>query len=791
VSKTAWVGAGAVVTGIAFAAVLILRLGGDAATATTSEIGLVVFALFAAVAAGLAARSADGRQRKAWICLAAGQTGWAIGGLLWMLYERVLHQSPFPSLADAGYLLFPLGAGFAIILFPEGYSGHSRARYALDGFIVAGALFEIGWVLVLRSVFAAGGTSAFSLGLSLAYPVTDIAILTVAALVLARARTGRRSTLAMLTGGVALMALPDSAFAYLTAHGRYVSGHLIDIGWAAAFLTLGMAALISRRAPQAEVVVSQVPSRVSMWLPYLPVAVAAIVCTPAYFPTPGLGPIFVSSTLLMGAVMGRQYMVVRQNQRLLKLVADQALRDTLTGLANRDLFNDRLMHAVQVHENDNQSVAVLSMDLDDFKLVNDSLGHPAGDALLIQAAERLLGCVRTSDTVARVGGDEFAVLMEGLPELSRLVAHRVVAAFEEPFVIDGQQLLMRPSVGLAVASCANPDLSADLLLKQADVAMYSAKRSKSGGLHTFTPDMASPDPNELELPTDAGEGTERGAAVRLLGELRHAIDHGDLTVFYQPKFDLRTGDVVGVEALVRWPHPKRGLLGPAHFLPLVRKRGLMRAVTDIVLTQALDDAAEWHAMGIGVPIAVNVFAPSLGDLDLPTHIASALASRSLNPEDLTIEITEDFLLDNIERTRSVLERLRQRGIRIAIDDFGSGYSALWYLRELAIDEVKLDRHFIAPIRVDARAAAVVRGVVDLAHVLGVTTVAEGVENVETAERLREFGCEVAQGYYYSPPVSAAAMMNLLASGQPKRATQVQFEKLGATSLQAPAAAKSS
>ena len=298
------------------------------------------------------------------------------------------------------------------------------------------------------------------------------------------------------------------------------------------------------------------------------------------------------------------------------------------------------------------------------------------------------------------------------------------------------------------APAANPDQSADLLLKHPDVAKYSAKRSNSGGLHTFTPDMALVDPNEFDLPTESTEkSSERGAAVRLLGELRHAIDHGDLTVFYQPKFDLRSGDVVGVEALVRWPHPKRGLLDPDHFLPLVRKRGLMRAVTDIVLTQPLDDAAEWQAMGIGVPIAVNVFAPSLGDLDLPTHIASALAVRELSPEDLTIEITEDFLLDNIDRTRTVLERLRQRGIRIAIDDFGSGYSALWYLRELAIDEVKLDRQFIAPILVDARAAAVVRGVVDLAHVLGVTTVAEGVENAETAEKLREFGCEVAQGYF--------------------------------------------
>ena len=750
-----------------------------------------MFALFASGCSALAARSAEGRQRRAWICLAVGSAGWAGGEALWIFYERVLHQSPFPSLADASYLLFPIGAGVAMVFFPSGYSGQSRARFVLDGFIVAGALFEISWVFVLRSVYDAGGTSSFALGLSLTYPIADIAILTVALVVLARARTGRRTTLAMLTVGVVMMALSDSAFAYLTANDAYFSGHVIDIGWAIAFLTFGMAALISRRIPEAVVVVPQVPSGVSMWLPYIPVAIAALVCIPAYLPTPGLGPIFVSSTLLMSAVMARQFIVVRQNQRLLKLVADQALRDTLTGLANRDLFNDRLMHAVQLHENDNQSVAVLSMDLDDFKLVNDSLGHPAGDALLIQAAERLLGCVRTSDTVARVGGDEFAVLMEGLPELSRLVAHRVVAAFEEPFVIDGQQLLMRPSVGLAVASAANPDLSADVLLKQADVAMYTAKRSKSGGLHTFTPDMALADQQELELPTDSSESAERGAAVRLLGELRHAIDHGDLTVFYQPKFDLRSGDVVGVEALVRWPHPRRGLLGPAHFLPLVRKRGLMRAVTDIVLSQALDDAAEWQAMGIGVPIAVNVFAPSLGDLDLPTHIASALAVRDLSPEDLTIEITEDFLLDNIDRTRSVLERLRQRGIRIAIDDFGSGYSALWYLRELAIDEVKLDRHFIAPIRVDARAAAVVRGVVDLAHVLGVTTVAEGVENAETAERLREFGCDVAQGYYYSPPISAAAMMNMLASGQTKRPTPLHFEELRATRLQAPVVAKSS
>ena len=217
----------------------------------------------------------------------------------------------------------------------------------------------------------------------------------------------------------------------------------------------------------------------------------------------------------------------------------------------------------------------------------------------------------------------------------------------------------------------------------------------------------------------------------------------------------------------------------------------MRAVTDIVLTQALDDAAEWQADGhrradCGERVRPVPRGPGPAD----AYRIRARRAR-LSPEDLTIEITEDFLLDNIDRTRSVLEGSGRRGIRIAIDDFGSGYSALWYLRELAIDEVKLDRHFIAPIRVDARAAAVVRGVVDLAHVLGVTTVAEGVENAETAERLREFGCEVAQGYFYSPPISAAAMMNMLASGQSKRPKRVELERLTATGLKAQVVAKSS
>ncbi|HJT95907.1 MAG TPA: bifunctional diguanylate cyclase/phosphodiesterase, partial [Mycobacterium sp.] len=660
--------------------------------------------------------------------------------------ELVAGTDPFPSVADAAYLLYPVCACVALVLFPIGQSGLSRTRIVLDALIVAIAFFAISWVTVLQPVYEFGGDSPFALGLSLAYPVTDIVVVTVALLVLARARSGRL-ILILLTLGNVLNAVADSIWVYLDAHNAYVKESTVDLGWLAGLLLISMAALVCRRAPHTEDARASVPSRTATWLPYIPLIPAAAICVPRFMATPGLAPIVVTSVVLVVVVLTRQFLVVGQNRRLLEIVADQALRDPLTGLANRALFNDRLTHAMQLHQRDNQSVAVMSLDLDDFKLVNDNLGHPAGDVLLRLTAQRILRCVRTADTVARLGGDEFAVLMEGDTQHSRVIAQRVVRAFDEPFEIDSHDWVIRPSVGLAIASPDDPDTSADKLLKQADVAMYSAKRSRAGGVHTFAPGMYV--------------STRGGAGVRLLDELRHAIDNFDLTVVYQPKFDLRNNGIVGVEALVRWPHPKRGLLGPDEFLPLVRKHGLMRSVTELVLAQALDDAAQWYSRGIELPIAVNVFAPSLGDLRFPSRVVRAVAERNLRPETLTVEITEDLLLDNMDRTRAVLNELRSNGIRVAVDDFGSGYSTLRYLRDLPLDEVKLDRQFIAPLLVDARATAIVRAIINLAHVLGVTTVAEGVENARTAEQLRLYGCDIAQGFFYSPPIAADDLLELV------------------------------
>jgi diguanylate cyclase (GGDEF)-like protein len=703
--------------------------------------------------------------------MTVGLAAWTFSELV-VVYHRVwlgsLHPL-YPSVANAGFLVFPVAACVAMLVLPAGYPGGSWLRMVLDGAIVAAALFVVSWVVVLRQAYAATGVKNSAAIVSLAYPVSEVVTVTVAVLVLARAHARWRVTVTLLTVGLTLIAASGSAYEYLFARNNYAFDNPVGLGWSAGVVIVGIAALSC--PPEPPYAPPEPPASrsapISLWLPYIPLAIAGGLELVDFRNSLKSDPAFAVVPWLVIAVLARQFLVVAENRRLLHSVSDRALRDPLTNLANRILFHDRLEHAIQLYHRDKRSVAVLSMDLDDFKLINDNLGHPAGDALLIQAAQRLLGCARTGDTVARLGGDEFAVLIEDAGENAHLIAYQIMEAFERPFSTDGEIIFMRPSAGLAVADPDDPDLCAAELLKQADMAMYSAKRLR-GGLQTYSPDMHLTDDALPALPTSDVLPSRGGLIeVRLLSDLRQAISRHALTVLYQPKVDLRTTEVVGAEALVRWPHPIFGLVRPEQFLPLVRQHGLMRTVTDLVLDQALGDAAQWQLRGVAVPVAVNLFPPLVGDVNLPNRIFDALARHNLPAESLVIEITEDLLLDNIDRTRNVLEVLRERNIHIALDDFGSGYSALTYLRKLPIDEVKVDQDLIGHVLTDPRADAIVRAVVDLAHALNVTTVAEGVENAEIAAWLRDCGCEVAQGIYYSPPIAAAAIMELIASPAPR------------------------
>lgn len=725
-------------------------------------------AAVATVATGITARTGRGRMRIAWATMAIGLGSFTLGSVLWFIYRLIDFEDPYPSVADLAYLVLPIATAIALLLLSSGFSRTSRTRLVLDALVVAGSFAIVGWVAVLDQVWKSAPGDRMNVAVSAGYPVLDAAVLTIGVLVVARAQGGQRRTLALLTSGMAGIAISDGAFVYLTATQQPTGIALIYPGWLVGLVLFIAAAISGQGFVHREAVAVQPVSWTSVWLPFVPVMLASAAVFTQSPADLKAGPIPVIGLMLLLAFSARQLLVMSENRSLLATVADQALRDPLTGVGNRIVFRDRLSHAMQIRQRDGLSIGVLVMDLDDFKVVNDTLGHPVGDELLSLVAERIVASVRAGDTVARLGGDEFAVLIEGRVDKSQLVAHRVVEAFDEPFIVDGQDLLIRPSIGLAVAEQDEPDLLPEDLLKRADIAMYSAKRSRTGGVHPFNAEMLLAETSDGDVFASGPMPASRSGAstVRLLGELRQAIDQFELTLVYQPKFDLNTASIVGVEALVRWPHPKRGLLSPDEFLPLVRRYGLMGSITDLVVNQALDDVVRWREDSLEVPIAVNMFAPSMADLRLPGKFAKALSDRNLSPSQLTVEITEDLFLDHMERTKTVLNQLQEFGIRIAIDDFGSGYSALSYMRDLTVDEVKLDRNFIAPIPADQRASAVVRAVINLANELGLTTVAEGIETAITAEWLREHGCNIGQGYYFSPPLTADKLRDVLKKCDP-------------------------
>ena len=451
---------------------------------------------------------------------------------------------------------------------------------------------------------------------------------------------------------------------------------------------------------------------------------------------------FSTEDLTMLQTLTGHLAVALGSTRLVQKLGYEATHDSLTGLNNRrGLYTEG---QARLAKTPGRRRALLLLDLDKFKEVNDSLGHHAGDQLLVEVGARLRRQVRGEDLLARLGGDEFAVLLEdaGYEEASR-VAENLRATLAEPFTtmagsspMGSLMLHSTVSIGIARFPDDGPDLSA--LLRKADIAMYKAKTSGNG--------------HHIYSDTDNAYGATR---LRTVDELQAAITSDQFTLHYQPKIDLDTGDVHAVEALVRWNHPTRGLLYPDAFLNLVEVSGLMRAMTRLVLEMALDQAATWQAQGQQyLTIAVNLSASSLADADLPEEILAMLAARGLPSNVLQLEITEESLTTDRDQARKILTRLRDGGVQISVDDYGTGYNSLSYLRDLPIDELKLDRSFVFPMVDDARAAALVASSINLAHSLGLRMVAEGVETAAAYTELRRLGCDQAQGYFMCRPVPA-------------------------------------
>ncbi len=515
--------------GVYFALLIVVglwlwqRWAGAFTTRAVDDVASLLGVLFATGCAALAAWSARGRMRRGWLAMTAGLLGWAVGEGIWSYYEVVLRyeQAPYPSWADAFYLLFPVGAGAAVVLLSPGTSGRSRIRVVLDGLIVAASLFLVSWVSVIQSVFDAGGDSRLALAVSLAYPVADVVIITIA---WASVTVAYRPSMGMLIVGLIIIAGTDSVFSALTAVNDYYTGNLIDLGWIAGCGILGVAALRSIGEPPREQRPGANPSQALLFLPYLPLVLASGVAMAQVLPRVESFPLAATVFLLVITVLARQFVAMAEHQRLLTDVGRLAFTDQLTGLANRALFLDRLEQAIARQQRERLTLTVLCLDLDGFKAVNDQLGHPAGDELLIRVAGRLSASVRSTDTVARLGGDEFAILIEGPVEDTIVAADRIFDAFAEPIVVDGVTLAVRPSVGLTLATSDMPQTSVTSLIRQADLAMYAAKRDGGACLRSFVPDFANPyelprrSPVTIEPPAtppvdatvdDAGEFTEQ------------------------------------------------------------------------------------------------------------------------------------------------------------------------------------------------------------------------------------------------------------------------------------------
>jgi diguanylate cyclase (GGDEF)-like protein len=426
--------------------------------------------------------------------------------------------------------------------------------------------------------------------------------------------------------------------------------------------------------------------------------------------------------------------VTRRLRGHLREIEHQALHDGLTGLPNRDLFHARVDEALVEARQRNAGVAVLLLDLDRFKEINDTLGHQSGDLLLQALAKRLVSLIRTTDTVARLGGDEFAIVSPGAGdgESALRLADRIRAGLEEPFVLDGLTLEIEASVGIALFPQHGEDVEA--LVRHADVAMYVGKKTHRPNLYSVKDDHYSPD------------------RLALVGELRRAVTQSELVVHYQPRVEMATGQTRSVEALVRWEHPDRGLLSPAEFLPLAEHTGLIRPVTRYVLEAALADCASWQRAGPPTGVSVNLSPRDLLDFELAEEVEGLLAKHGIEPALLELEITENTILTDPERVRAVLGRLRELGVTLAIDDFGTGFSSLGQLKRLPVDIVKIDKSFVLSMAHDENDDVIVRSTIDLGHNLGLRVVAEGVETQETWDRLAALGCDTAQGFYLSRPL---------------------------------------
>jgi len=680
-------------------------------------------------------------ERMAWRVMSAGILVWGLAGIYYTAAIKGVADPPYPSLADPMYLAIYPAFYVGIVLLLRRRVERFHTSLWLDGLVATLGATAVAAALLFGPVLAASLTgNPAEVITNLAYPVGDLLLIcfVVGVFTLYSGRPGREWWL--LLAGLVVLTVSDTAYLMAIADGTYADGDALDGGWPVSMVVVALAAW--QRPKMARV---RLEGGNALVVP-LACAVAALVLI-VYGNTNEI-PTFalVLATLTLIAAGARGLFTYREVQHL----ADsrrEARTDELTGLANRRQLLEHL-DATLVRAREGESpCALMIIDLDRFKELNDTLGHDAGDLLLKRIGDRLSEALRgTHDLVARLGGDEFAIVLEpGSTQASALaLAARARRAMERSVEILGISFQVEASVGVAVY----PDHGANgrSLMQRADIAMYNAKAWHSGV--------------EVYRPESDWHTLDR---LGLLGDLRRALDEDELVVHYQPLADPHDGTIFGAEALVRWQHPTRGLLGPHWFLPLVEQTGLMHPLTVFVLRAALRQCRAWRDAGLELSVSVNLAVPNLIDSELPGVVERMLADEGVEPRWLCLEVTESSVMANPDRALEVLGGLHRLGVRLSIDDFGTGYSSLAYLKHLPVDEVKVDRSFVLCMHENPADKAIVASTVALAHELDLEVVGEGVETEEALATLAEMGCDRYQGYLLSRPVPASELTPWLAT----------------------------
>ncbi|HEV2373775.1 MAG TPA: bifunctional diguanylate cyclase/phosphodiesterase [Streptosporangiaceae bacterium] len=720
---------------LGYLALLTVWEPSEQARLASSGWGVDVFEL---AAGGLClTRGLTGRSRRAVpLTLGLAITSWSLGDIVLTVESQGGVTPPVPSLADVFYLGFYPLAYVATVIFIRGETRRLTTPSWLDGAVATLGTASVCAAFVFDRVLHLTGGDPAATATNLAYPVGDVLLLSLVVGGSTVMSGRRKAPWLLMASGLAITAVGDTANLFGTSFGASRVGFVLNaIAWPVSLLLLSVSVWLRPRPADLQAV--QKPA--SFVIPGVSAASAlAVLFVGNLHETSRLALGLATAALLLAGI--RLAVSVRGIRSLSQERRQQSVTDDLTGLGNRRCFNAALDSFFADYDHTAEqlrTIAFLFVDLNHFKEVNDTFGHSVGDRLLKQLGPRLATCVRRNDLLIRLGGDEFVVvLVDAGADFAITVAQRLTEALADPFIIDTVRVHVDASIGIAVAPADAADAAG--LLWCADVAMYRAKLAGAPFV-TYQSDL-----------------DKVGDRLMLLHELRTAIDEHQLVLHYQPQLDLRTSEIVAVESLLRWVHPRLGIIGPMEFLPLAEEAGLMGPITARVLTEAIAQCAAWRDAGSGVSVSVNIAPVNLLDPRFTTLVRDLMRAHQVPPEALVLEITETTAITHFDRSQSVVQELRDLGIVVSIDDFGAGFTSLGHLSNLAVRELKLDRVFIAALGGDdrGRALELVRATIDLGHALGLRIVAEGIEDSATLELLSSLGCDLAQGAYISTPKPA-------------------------------------